>query len=116
MKSLEEQCDHWWSKCIRLRDMFCRTPFCNERSVDARHIMNRRHRATRWDLKNGLGGCRRHHSEETKEKLIEIIGEKEYNRLNTKAMTSTKNDHCSLEATLDQLKTYYHNLEENGFE
>lgn len=56
IKKLEKQLDAAWSLCIRNRDVICQK--CHgSGSISSHHAFGRRHRATRWDLMNGVGLC-----------------------------------------------------------
>jgi hypothetical protein len=55
-KGIKGKADTEWSRKIRARDVICR--LCKSRlTVNAHHIIDRRHKATRLLLKNGVGLC-----------------------------------------------------------
>ena len=58
--------DKLWSKAIRKRDRnSCRIGMqglCTGRATDACHIFSRRFKVLRWDLNNGIAGCRACHT------------------------------------------------------
>ena len=91
MKNLEKQCDDLWAKIVKILYPVCAYPGCFRRSVDAMHIIPRAQgKAVRWDVRNGRGGCREHHSKETKEMLRLIVGDGEYERLLKKSRKTVK--------------------------
>ena len=55
--------DVQWRDAVLRRDLYtCRFPGCEANTnLDAAHIIPRRYLATRWDVKNGMTLCRRHH-------------------------------------------------------
>jgi len=51
-----------WSRAIRKRDPFCK--ICGRPSEDAHHILKKSQaKGLKFDLRNGMGVCRRCHSE-----------------------------------------------------
>lgn len=90
--------DKLWSKLVRERDGACRK--CGKKPpyrLHAHHIMSRVNSATRYDLKNGLTLCVHHHvfgndsaHKVGKQFVIDIIGQKEYNRLEKLSKTVVK--------------------------
>lgn len=59
-KKLEDQLDKAWSEYIHRRDRVCQK--CGGSSLlSAHHAFGRVHRATRWDVMNGLLLCYPHH-------------------------------------------------------
>ncbi len=53
---IEKELDKAWSEYVRGRDMVCQK--CKgQGSISAHHAFGRRHRATRWDVMNGIGLC-----------------------------------------------------------
>ena len=53
---LEAKLDAAWSRYVRGRDKSCQK--CNgSGSISAHHAFGRRHKATRWDVINGIGLC-----------------------------------------------------------
>lgn len=53
---LEKELDKAWSLYVRKRDKHCQK--CGSSgSISAHHAFGRRHRATRWDVFNGVGLC-----------------------------------------------------------
>ena len=55
-KKLEKQLDKEWSEYVRNRDRVCQK--CGGvSSISSHHAYGRRHRATRWDVINGVGLC-----------------------------------------------------------
>jgi hypothetical protein len=60
LAKLKKTADDLWGLIIRTRDPVCR--LCKARPTrNAHHIMNRRHKNTRHDLRNGMGLCYRCH-------------------------------------------------------
>ena len=85
-KKLEKELDKLWSKAIISRDKTCRYSNSTDR-LSAHHIRSRRHSITRWNLENGICLSWRVHflqkanPELFHDKIIECIGQKEYDRL-----------------------------------
>ena len=93
-KKLDDQCLDLWSLIVRQRDFTCRN--CNSTSgLSGHHVRVRQHKATRYDVANGLSLCRSCHSlqkfrpEQFHDMIIEIIGQKEYDRLKAKSSIIT---------------------------
>lgn len=59
VKSLRNKADKLWSQMIRERDGKCRR--CGKEPpeviLQAAHVISRRYKAIRWDLRNGIGLC-----------------------------------------------------------
>jgi hypothetical protein len=85
-KKLEKELDKLWSRAVISSDKACRYSNSTDR-LSAHHIRSRRHAITRWNLENGL--ClawsvhflQKANPELFHDRIIEIIGQKEYNRL-----------------------------------
>lgn len=108
-KQLEKVCERLWSKSVITRDNACRG--CNSQMVmQAHHIRGRQHKATTYDLSNGLTLCRRCHSlqkfrpEKFHDLIIEIIGQMEYDRLKEKSKIIIKFSQQDLIDIRDRLK------------
>ena len=117
-QKLEKKLDDLWRECIRARDRTCRV--CNHGGrVDAHHIMGRRHKATRWDLENGILLCWNHHvkyghadPENLRDNIIDCIGIAKYNALKKKSQNNGKACRFSmadLEDIKDKLKRAFSN-------
>jgi len=86
MKSIDKRLDALWSEKIR---SVGKCEYCNKNSgLQAHHIIPRSHRNTRWDLKNGVCLCTRHHLYWAHKDAIEFaewvkarMGEDEYRAL-----------------------------------
>jgi 5-methylcytosine-specific restriction endonuclease McrA len=85
-KKLEKELLDLWSKAARLRDGKCKN--CgNDQRLSAHHIRVKRHSITKYSLENALTLCWPCHSlqklnpERFHDMIIEIIGQKEYDRL-----------------------------------
>ena len=114
MKNLEKQCNELWSKIIKLLYPFCVYPGCGRPSTDAMHVIPKAQgNAIRWDVQNGRGGCREHHSKETKEMLREIVGDYEYDRLLRKSRQTVKYYEADLLKIRDQLQCMYDDLSQH---
>jgi len=51
-----------WSKAVRtLKGEYCRNPECSELAQGTHHIIKRRYRVLRYDVKNGIPLCMRCH-------------------------------------------------------
>jgi len=110
MKNIDSQLDDVWSRIVKLSNPFCWFPGCHRQSTDACHVFNRRHHGTRWDLRNGLGGCREHHNwEEThkteaKPLIVAKIGEEAYNEIEHLARMVCKHSESDKRDILTVLK------------
>jgi hypothetical protein len=85
-KKLDKALLDLWSDAVISRDNACR--YCNNDSrLSGHHIRVKQHRATRYSIENGLTLCWPCHSlqklqpELFHDRIIEIIGQREYNRL-----------------------------------
>lgn len=86
-KKIEKELDKAWSKYIRERDKRCQK--CGgSGALSAHHAFGRRHRATRWDIHNGVGldyACHIHWAHRDPAGFTEWfkshVGEDQYNRL-----------------------------------
>ena len=85
-KKLDEELLDLWSMATRRRDGKCRN--CgNDQRLSGHHIRVKRHTITRYSLENSLTLCWPCHSlqklnpERFHDMIIEIIGQKEYDRL-----------------------------------
>lgn len=54
-----------WRTAVLARDPICKHPGCIARSTEADHIIPIRQGGARFDLANGRGLCKRHHSAKT---------------------------------------------------
>jgi hypothetical protein len=85
-KKLEKELDKLFSKAVIARDGKCVVSGSDYRLSD-QHIRSRRHTITRWNLENGICLSWRVHflqkanPELFHDKIIECIGQKEYDRL-----------------------------------
>ena len=89
-KKLDDQCLDLWALIVKKRDFTCRN--CNSTTgLSGHHIRVRQHKSTRYDVDNGVSLCRSCHSlqkfrpEQFHDMVIEIIGQKEYDRLKAKS-------------------------------
>lgn len=59
IKTLRNKADRLWSEAVRARDGFCQR--CGRQPpeivLQAAHVLSRRYKAIRWDLRNGLALC-----------------------------------------------------------
>lgn len=63
-ENLERQKDKDWSIAVKNRDRYrCRFGYagCTGEAIDACHIFSRGHKKLRWNINNGLAGCRNCH-------------------------------------------------------
>ena len=72
---LEDDLDELWSKAVKKRDGY-KCVRCGKPAVHAHHIFSRRHKRTRWDVRNGIALCFRDHFYFVKSS--EIDDKKEY--------------------------------------
>lgn len=85
-KKLENQLDKLFSQAVIARDGKCKVSGSSER-LTVHHIRSRSHKITRWNLENGICLSWKVHSlqkfnpELFHDKIIECIGQKEYDRL-----------------------------------
>lgn len=105
-EKLEKKLDTLWRQCIQARDHTCRV--CNHSGrLEAHHIMGRIHKATRWDLENGLFLCWNHHAkyghadpENLRDNVIDCIGIERYMGLKEKS----RNNGRPCKFSIDDLK------------
>ena len=67
-KSLQSK----WRKTIIARDPICRFPGCRKPSAEADHIVPRS-KGGGWELENGQGLCKSHHSQKTRREEAESL-------------------------------------------
>ena len=85
-KKLENQLDKLFSQAVISRDRKCKVSGLEER-LTVHHIRSRSHKITRWNMENGICLSWRVHflqkanPELFHDKIIECIGQKEYDRL-----------------------------------
>lgn len=113
---LMKECLTLWSLAVRTKQRTCR--LCNsEDRLQGHHIRSSRHHATLLDLDNGLCTCFPCHSlqhfnpELFLDKVIDVIGQKEYNRLKVKSQTIFKYTTKDLVEMKDHLKARLISLE-----
>jgi hypothetical protein len=108
--------DEAWAIAIKTRDPICRFPNCNNPTTDACHIFKRGNMTVRFDLRNGLGGCRECHShQETHPSESEyifrrIIGEELYTELEALSLQMTKLFPHDLTKIRKDIRMYTKNL------
>ena len=108
---IEKELDKAWSLYVRNRDIFCQK--CGGYgSISAHHAFGRRHRATRWDVMNGVGldfACHIHWAHRDPSGFTEWfrkhIGEDQYNRLAESHNIVVKHTVEDLQAMLKNLRT-----------
>lgn len=108
-KKLDDELLKLWSKAVVSRDHTCRQ--CNSDSkLSAHHIRVVRHRATRYMVENGLCLCWPCHSlqhnqpELFHDRIIDIIGQAEYDRLRKISQSVTNFTNAELLEIKAQLK------------
>lgn len=90
-----KDCLTLWSLCVRTKDRTCRVCGSDYR-LQAHHIRSVTHHATMLDLENGLTLCSRCHflqianPERFMDMILEVIGQKEYDRLKKKSQVIYK--------------------------
>jgi len=90
-KKLDKELLDLWSLCIRARDRVCRYTNRDDQ-LSAHHIIEKNHRWGRYALENGITLTNDVHRlqkgwpEQFRDKVLEIIGEEEFNKLKTKYM------------------------------
>lgn len=90
--------DEAWAEAIKTRDPMCRfnRPGCLKKSTDACHVFPRANMGTRFNLLNGIGGCRACHSwqethpEEARPIMQHIVGMGIWMDLKVKATSIVK--------------------------
>jgi hypothetical protein len=88
-----KDCDILWSKVVRQRDgNECVIEGCHADSCHAHHIFSRKNISVRWDVKNGISLCYRHHFhwahrdyEQFRDFCISWMGPYEFAKLKDKA-------------------------------
>lgn len=115
--SIEKSAYDVWSKCIRAKQRVCR--ICGSDSgLQAHHIRSRTHAATRFDLANGLCVCRKCHiiqkfnPELFQDRVIEVVGDREYQRLKRKSLVPYKLGTNDLKDVIDRLKDELKRIED----
>lgn len=113
-----DNCDYLWSQIIKIANPFCWFDNCGRPSVEACHVHSRRFDATRWNVNNGMGGCKEHHRWETdnpkdaKPLVIEFIGAEMYEELRKKTLENPhfcSQDYKEIEKRLKKTLKYYLN-------
>jgi len=109
-KELELELDRVWHEKVLERDKKkCRICGKTDR-LQSHHIFSRTHRATRWDLDNGITLCAGHHywahrePEKFRQFVIGLMGEEKYQRIFEKSQHSVKFSIQDLEDLLNNLK------------
>ena len=90
-KKLDKDCLDLWSDIAIARDHVCRN--CgSDQYLSSHHVRVKSHKATRYDIENALTLCWRHchylqkvQPERFHDMVIDIIGQKEYDRLKAKS-------------------------------
>ena len=108
---LQKRADERWSLLVRQRDKICR--LCKTRpSKDAHHIFGRAHKATRFDILNGLGLCFRCHQPDGHgdpcnfhEKIVAEIGIDLYETLRADHLRQVKYNEAYIKEWLSILQT-----------
>ena len=107
-KKLEAQLDKLFSQAVIARDGKCRISGSDER-LTVHHIRSRSHKITRWNLENGICLSWKVHflqkanPELFHDKIIECIGQKEYDRLKKLSNMTYKWSLSELERIKEQL-------------
>jgi hypothetical protein len=115
-KYLEDECDGYWRKIIKLRaNNKCQLSDCKRSATDSHHIAGRSGSVV-YDLSNGIALCRRCHDHphmaEMNAKIIEAIGQAEFDRLEAKAREIKQYRKWELEILRDELKEIYNKMKE----
>ena len=90
-KKLVKQCLKLWSQCVIMRDKTCRN--CNsDYKLTSHHIRSVTNKNTMFDIENGICLCweechcqQKWHPERFQDIVIEIIGNKYYERMKRKS-------------------------------
>jgi hypothetical protein len=115
-QKVKQTCDYLWSQIIKISNPICWFKDCSEPSIDACHVMSRVHFATRWNVSNGMGGCRSHHRWETdnpkeaKPLVRDFIGEEKYEELRQLSLTAVHyclQDYLEIKERLDKSLKYH---------
>lgn len=95
VKTLRNKADKLWSQAVRQRDGVCRR--CGrgpeEITLQAAHVISRRYKAIRWDLRNGIALCMGCHHWGHKQPVEfdwwvqELIGKETYESLREEALS-----------------------------
>jgi len=115
-KKLENQLDKLFSQAVIARDGKCKVSGSSER-LTVHHIRSRSHKITRWNMENGICLSWRVHflqkanPELFHDKIIECIGQKEYDRLKKLSSMTYKWSLSELERIKEQLQAV---INQNG--
>lgn len=105
-KKLENQCDHYWQKIIKIRAGY-KCQISGKAATDSHHIV-RKSASVRWDLSNGIALARSEHNHdneaEMNAKIISVIGQSEFDRLEAKARAIKQYRLSDLLELRDELK------------
>jgi hypothetical protein len=115
-KKLENQLDKLFSQAVIARDRKCKVSGSDDR-LTVHHIRSRSHKITRWNLENGICLSWKVHflqkanPELFMDKIIECIGQKEYDRLKKLSGMTYKWSLEELERIKEQLLEVIHQYE-----
>jgi hypothetical protein len=115
-KKLENQLDKLFSQAVIARDRKCKVSGSDDR-LTVHHIRSRSHKITRWNLENGICLSWKVHflqkanPELFMDKIIECIGQKEYDRLKKLSVMTYKWSLEELERIKEQLLEVIHQNE-----
>ena len=110
IKTLRNKADRLWSLAIRERDGACRRCGTTER-LQAAHVISRRYKAIRWDLRNGICLCmgchhwNHHNPVEFDWWVQDLIGKDVYDALKSEALNYVDRvKRIDLEEVIEDLK------------
>lgn len=124
LKGVDGKLDIAWSKLVKLRAKN-KCEYCGKKTtLNSHHIFSRVNRSVRWDVKNGISLCVKHHISCTKTSahgaplsfhkwLTEYRGEKELDMLTFKAHSISKLHDFEKKIMLEELNKEIRFLELN---
>lgn len=111
-QKLEDECDALWRKIVKIRARY-KCQLCGNGTSDAHHIAGRSGSVV-YDLSNGISLCRKCHDHPQmgimNAKIIKVIGQAEFDRLEAKARQIKKwniPDLIDLKQSLKEILHYY---------
>lgn len=107
---LEADCDKLWSLCVRERDKICR--YCgSDYKLSAHHIRGRAAHSTGFLIRNGITLCwenchclQKFNPEKFQDRVIEVIGDEEYQALKRMSLVVVKHDNEDLRIIKEHLE------------
>lgn len=115
-QKLEDENDKLWSEAVKIRANHKCQLGCGRTASDAHHVA-RKSASVRWDMDNGIALCRPEHDHdheaEMNAKIIKVIGQAEFDRLEAKSREIKKWNIPDLTELRDRLKEILKNYKES---